>query len=146
VLYKNHNIKNLKNPEFCPHCQAAADSTISPEKRAKSEEHQVGYLKKTVNLIIDFIRWHLQTQAYLQNKEQIAAGKANESLIAMEFSQFWLEKGFCQNLVVVTHLYDPAAVDNLKQIYIHYIGEEGISNDVNFVAGKFPTSRIVIFI
>jgi len=60
--------------------------------------------------------WYLQNQAYLQNKEQIAAGKANESLIVMEFSQFWLEKGFCQDLVVVIHCYDPAAVDNLKQI------------------------------
>jgi len=62
----------------------------------------------------------------------------------MDFSQFWLEKGFCQDLVVWSSIY--MNVDNLKQIYIHYIGEEGISNDVNFVAGTFPTSTIVIFI
>ena len=88
----------------------------------------------------------MQTQAYLENKEHIAGGKANETLIVMDFSQFQLEKGFCPDLVVVIHLYDPAAVDNLQRIYIHYIGEEGISNDVNFVAGKSPASTVVVFI
>jgi len=34
-----------------------------------------------------------------------------------------------------TCAYNSSSSDDLKQIYLDFVGEEGISNDVNFIAG-----------
>ena len=73
----------------------------------------------------------------MELKKKLAAGLLDEAIVIKDFSQYKLEKGFVQVLIIIIYTYDPSpdSKDHIHRRYIDYIGEEGVPNDVNFVAG-----------
>lgn len=53
-----------------------------------------------------------QIQTYLQQKQMLASGLAlDEAILIQDFSQFSLNKGFQQDLIITIYTYDPEAPD-----------------------------------
>jgi hypothetical protein len=73
-----------------------------------------------------------QARAFLEQKRSLKPG---EALFIINFSQYQLEKGSVQVLHSAAILYDAEANDHLCCYYYNYVGDEGVPNNVNFVAG-----------
>ncbi len=140
MLYGKRNVKNLKNPEFCPTCEAARRTDLPPQKHEKVEKHKVFFLlfliiQSSNSYFYNQVLWSVQTKTYQEQKEKVAQGQADECLVVLDFSQFSLEKGFRQVLIIVIYTHDSEAPDGLHRHYLDYVGEQNVSSDVNFVAG-----------
>ncbi len=77
--------------------------------------------------------WSVQTKAYQEQKEKVAQGQADECLVVLDFSQFSLEKGFHQVLIIVIYTHNSEAPDGLHHHYLDYVSEKNVSSDVNFI-------------
>jgi hypothetical protein len=108
------------------------------EKHEKVEKHKVFFLlfliiQSSNSYFYNQVLWSVQTKAYQEQKEKVAQGQADECLVVLDFSQFSLEKGFHQVLIIYTH--NSEAPDGLHHCYLDYVSKKNVSSNVNFVAG-----------
>lgn len=112
VAYED-NVRKIKKVDICPICAGIS--------KTESSDEQIRYHKELA---------HTQMTVVMSQVRELTAC---ELLVVQDFTQLPLTpSGFIQDLIFVVYRKTPDTGE-LDRTYHHYVGDEGRSNDIQFV-------------